>query len=349
MNTSPALQQLVERMDRGSGAGPISLVVASITSPDDRWEVHSRPHFTPQSPYFVASTTKLYVATVALRLHELGVLDLDSRLIDHTSVDLSRLHKTPAQVASMTVRQALSHTTGLPNYLEDAKRGNPSLLEAALANDQRWGVRDAVDIARRLGPRFSPGTPGRAYYSDTNYQLVGDAIQQVTAMPLAAALQTYVCEPLNLRDTYLFDEAMHAYGEVEPFMVGNSPARLPQLMTSVGADGGMVSSAQDGQTFLRALMTGQLLQPHTWQMATSSWNRIFFPFRYGTGIMKLQLPRILTAGADFSMVGHGGATGSLLFAAPQHDVMISGTINRIEPRSLAYKLAVKSLRLWIRD
>jgi D-alanyl-D-alanine carboxypeptidase len=368
-----SLQKLVDRAAARSGAGDITVLIEPLDHEDTvrRWSASSTPGlmgrstsdstpippfttrslpgFGPHDPYFIASSTKLYIATLVLQLHEAGIIHLDDRLVDTTNVNLTRLHTRPSDVAKMTIRHALSHTTGLPNYLEDRRRfGGPSLLQDVLANgDRTWGINEVIKRTRQLGPRFAPGAPNKAHYSDTNYQLLGHLIEHVTQQRLAQVLHERIVSPLGLRHTFLFDQAQHRIENVQPFMIEGAPASLPGLMTSVGADGGMVSCAADGVKFLRALTSGVLVRPSTWQLATNQWNRIFFPFQYGLGVMKFALPRALTGFQDLTMIGHGGATGSLLFVAPQHNAIIVGTINRLEPRRLAYQLGASALRSWV--
>ena len=50
-----------------------------------------------------------------------------------------------------------------------------------------------------MKPHFPPGSPGRAFYSDTNYQLLGAIIEAVTGDTYGAALEAGICAPLGSR------------------------------------------------------------------------------------------------------------------------------------------------------
>ncbi|MFC7584704.1 serine hydrolase domain-containing protein [Nonomuraea antimicrobica] len=142
-------------------------------------------------------------------------------------------------------------------------------------------------MARSLTSGFAPGTPGRAHYSDTNYQLLGRVIEVVTGGDYEQAVRRRIAEPLGLRDTWLFTpETRGRYDEVAPLLNGRAPLRLPDAMASAGPDGGLVSTAADGLRFLRAFLGGELFPASYLERMTSTWNRIFSPIEYGIGIMR---------------------------------------------------------------
>jgi hypothetical protein len=76
----------------------------------------------------------------------------------------------------------------------------------------------------------------------------------------------------------------------------------------------------------------------------AEWRRIFVPFRYGLGVMRFRLPRLVTGLTPLTMVGHSGASGALAFHLPEHGLLVSGTVNQLEPRSESFKLAIGLLR-----
>ena len=48
---------------------------------------------TPDRPYFIASVTKLYIATVILQLYEGGDLGLDGRMVDYLGDAVEGIHR----------------------------------------------------------------------------------------------------------------------------------------------------------------------------------------------------------------------------------------------------------------
>ena len=117
---------------------------------------------------------------------------------------------------------------------------------------------------------------------------------------------------------------------------------IPKAMASVRADGGIVSTAEDGLSFFQAFMTGKLFPRPYLEEMQQQWNRIFTPLQYGMGIMRFALPRYFSPLRPAPpMVGHSGASGAVLFYAPDVDLYVSGTVNQIKKRSLSYNLMVR--------
>jgi hypothetical protein len=72
------------------------------------------------------------------------------------------------------------------------------------------------------------------------------------------------------------------------------------------------------------------------------WNNIFFPFKYGIGIQKFHIPRILSPFHPVpDMVGHSGSTGSVAFYVPDMDVYITGSTNQQARPNIAFQTLIK--------
>ena len=75
---------------------------------------------------------------------------------------------------------------------------------------------------------------------------------------------------------------------------------------------------------------------------TSQWNRIFYPLRYGYGLMRFKVPRALSPfRAQPELIGHSGSTGSFCFLAADRGISIAGTINQMDDQSRPFKLMTK--------
>ena len=125
-------------------------------------------------------------------------------------------------------------------------------------------------------------------------------------------------------------------------LYGERPVAIPQAMASVRADGGIVSTALDGITFLQAFMTGRLFPTEYLDEMQRTWNPVFPPLEYGVGMMRFALPRYYTLFKEVPpMVGHSGASGAVLYYVPALDLYVSGTVNQIKKRSLSYNLMTR--------
>jgi D-alanyl-D-alanine carboxypeptidase len=145
-----------------------------------------RPDGVAQTDRFrIASISKVLTATVVLQLVESGYLSLDQRvghlLADHVGAPI----QDPA-VARITVRQLLSHTSGLPGY-DDLFFGGGT---DSCPNAARVGL-----SGRLLAP---PGT--RYIYSNFGYCLLGLLVEQVTGRPYEVEVRQRLLKPLGLAD-----------------------------------------------------------------------------------------------------------------------------------------------------
>jgi len=297
------------------------------------------------SSFFIASTTKLYVTATLLKLQELGWLRLDdpaSAYVERAALEGVHRYRGKDYSFELTIRQLMAHTSGLPDYLQAVRDDGKSLLQHIQSGrDRAWTFEQALEDTKRLKPLFAPGTPGKAHYSDTNYQLLGNIIEQVTGGTVDSAFRTYIYEPLGLRNTYMYRNA--GDDPDVPLYYNNEPLHIPQAMASFGPDGGIVSTADELLTFLRAFFEGRLF-PKQELSALYAWNRIFFPLQYGAGVAKFQMPRVFTMFRQFpELLGHSGLSGTFAYYCPAKDVYFAGTVNQVAQPSLPYRLMMELL------
>jgi CubicO group peptidase (beta-lactamase class C family) len=135
------------------------------------------------TPIYLASVTKIYIATLVMVLSQDKLLSLDdpaarylpAGLVD--GIDIYGGHDYSRQV---TVRQLVSMTSGIADYYEEKGPDGKTGYDLFLADPAKtWTVAEMINRARTdLKPHFAPGTG--LYYSDTNYQLLGMIIETVT-------------------------------------------------------------------------------------------------------------------------------------------------------------------------
>jgi CubicO group peptidase (beta-lactamase class C family) len=245
----------------------------------------------------------------------------------------------------------------LPDYFEESPNGEKSILDQIVSSgDRAWDVEEVVQIAKSgLSPKFPPESKKqeksgkKAYYSDTNYQMLGVVIEAVAQKPLSQVFSDLIIEPLKLSSTYL-------HGREEPKTApGNPPANiyhktkplyLYKAMTSFGPDGGMVSNVEDSLRFLKHFMEGQLFEHPSTLPRMKSWRKIFFPFQYGLGLMRFKLPRIFSPfSATPELIGHSGASSAFLFHSDIGQIYIGGTLNQLENRRRPIRLMLKIIKL----
>ena len=106
----------------------------------------------------------------------------------------------------ITVEHLLSHTSGLPDYFQAARKSKNSLMSRVLnGNDQKWDFDYVISEAKELGAAFPPSS-GKALYSDTNYQILGEIIKTITGDSLEKAIDKGICKKIGQHKTYLYHD-----------------------------------------------------------------------------------------------------------------------------------------------
>ena len=315
----------------------------------------------PGDRYHLASIGKTFTAALVLQLAEegrLGAAGIDTPLAATAALPddvLDRLLAVQGRPLghALTLGHLLQHTGGLRDAMVDDRDqcGGPSpgsligaLITGRLDPAHRWVPWDAelADVPRAgvlnwyLHEVADAGlaAPGAAFhYSDTGYVLLGLVIEATTGLPLHQALQQRLLAPLGLVDTYLAYTGdpdglpVDRMPESEPWM-GAMPCLSAGVSLSFDwAGGGIVSTAAEQAAFLRALLQGRLFRQAGTLTSMTARSRVdgLLPPRTGVG---LGLFHTRLQGIDF--IGHSGAWGSKLFAAPALDLLVAGTLNRTD-------------------
>jgi CubicO group peptidase (beta-lactamase class C family) len=294
-------------------------------------------------PFFVASCTKLFVTAILAQLRSERRLDWDAPLAGYMpDRDLTGLVVVRGVDHShtMTVRQVMAHTAGLADYFEGRRRDGSTTFGRVIAHDMAWTLDDVLAWTREM----RSGRPGRGAYSDTGYQLLGALIERVDRRPFGAALQARIVAPLGLTATWCFMPVdVVRYDAIATLFHGATPLSIPRAMASVQADGGVVSTLDDGLRFLAAFFGGTLCDAAILAELQSQWHAVFPPFEAGFGVMRMRLPRLMTGLRRVPpFVGHGGASGTVMFRVPEWGLTVVGTVNQLQHRSLAYRVMVQT-------
>jgi D-alanyl-D-alanine carboxypeptidase len=203
----------------------------------------------PADDFRIASVTKPFVAAVVLQLVGEQKLRLDDTVE----------HWLPGVVPGgrrITVRELLNHTSGIPEYFEDAR------VQKAL-EDRHAVISPRKLIARAVSHPLS-FEPGRNWgYSNTNYLLLGLIVEKVTGKSIRAELTERIFRPLGLTHTAL-EGPGRRHDKMRGYQIsaGGSARDLTDLtLGGPWSDDGIVSNADDLGRFFSALLGGTLLQP----------------------------------------------------------------------------------------
>ncbi|MFD9405768.1 serine hydrolase domain-containing protein [Streptomyces sp. NPDC059989] len=221
---------------------------------------------TPDMRQRVGSITKTFTAVAVMQQVEQGRIRLDAPIGDH----LPRL--VPGERGrKITVRMLLNHTSGIPDYLPYAfpsLQGFPSLPDMSTdsIDDNRFRQfrpAELIEMGLAAPPTGEPGGP-TGVYSNTNYLLLGQLLEQVTGTTAEKYITRNVIERAGLRHTGFPTgpriEGPHSrmyeafYGLIDPprdYSVYN--------MSWVGPSAALVSTMEDLNRFYAKLLDGKIV------------------------------------------------------------------------------------------
>ena len=231
--------------------------------------------------YRVASITKLFAATIALRLAEGGQLDLDAPAGRY-------LADLPAEGAGrVAIRQLLNHTSGIAQY--DRVASLDQALREGIVQYQSPQTAQSLVARCCSGPLVRP--PGTAFdYNNADYILLGRIIERVTGRTFEQALHEEIIDPLGLQDSGIAHQS-DIIPRLAPTYYWREDRRswmndLPVYFENWDAAGAMYSTADDLLRFARALFGGRLL-------GAASLERLLAPGLddYGYGLWSYRFTR----------------------------------------------------------
>ncbi|MFC8586761.1 serine hydrolase domain-containing protein [Streptomyces sp. NPDC057217] len=252
-SSAEALRKQLDDLVRTPGGPPGAIALMQV---GDRTTVHragvadTRTGRPPRADEYMrlASVSKAYSGAVALRLvdrHRLGLDDTIGR----------RLPALPKAWHKVTLRQLLSHTSGLPDFSTA-----PSFLEILIADPRhRFDSRRLLDFVADRKLLFPPGS--RYAYSNSDNIAVALMAEAVTGRPYERLLEQLVYRPLDLRQTVL----PQGYRMPRPYLHGYDvtppapPEDISEALSASGvwASGGIVATPKDLNAFVRAWAGGR--------------------------------------------------------------------------------------------
>ncbi len=333
---------------RQVGRGGVHSIVAAVRSGDQSIDLAAAAGtaapggaaMTVDTPYLLASITKMYTAAVVFRLEDEGRLDLGTSIGEYLPDSVtSGIHVVDGVDFGprITIGQLLDQTSGIADYFEDKLPGGSALLdELRRGGDRELDLDGMVERVRSMRPKFVPGAgDGRkAHYSDTNYRLLGSVVESITGEPLGDTYRSVIFGPLELHATLPYRPQHRG---IAAAWFRNRALNIPQFLSNQLPEGGLVAPVAESLGFLRGFFGGRLFDPG--RLERQRWNRVFFPMRYGQGLMRFKLPRVLSPfRAPPELIGHSGATGSFAFLNPGRRLYLAGTINQVASPGRPFRL-----------
>ncbi|MET7731502.1 serine hydrolase domain-containing protein [Streptomyces sp. NPDC005402] len=265
------------------------------------------------TPFDLASLTKLFTAVAAVQQIERGTLGIDARVGAYLP------DFTAAATHGITVRELLTHTSGL----------RPELP-----------LHDCDDHEDRLNLlRAEPpvGVPGTYTYSDLNPLLLQHVLERITGRPLDVLFYEGITRPLGMTSTRFgpCPEAAATEDQRRPWakadrgmLRGVVHDENAWSLGGVAGHAGLFSTARDLAIFCRALLAGGAYGPAR-ILGPDFVELLLTPPGLGFAIdQKWFMGELAGRGA----AGHTGFTGTSLVLDPATDTFVVLLANTVHPR-----------------
>ncbi|HVR47501.1 MAG TPA: serine hydrolase domain-containing protein [Candidatus Binatia bacterium] len=204
----------------------------------------------PNTVYDGASLMKQFTAAALTLLATQGKIDLHA--------PLSRYVPQIPHAREVTIAQLYGMTSG---YQDTGKGSDDATVPLA--------TRITRDTARPL--LFQPGT--RFNYSNTNYELLGLLIERVGGVPYATFMQTYIVEPLQLRNWTLLGTGTlprdRATSYFFPTPIRGYPDPNGGKRNLLGASGDISIDVRDMAAWDEALLAHRVVSAAMWRIMTT--------------------------------------------------------------------------------
>jgi CubicO group peptidase (beta-lactamase class C family) len=200
-----------------------------------------------QTKFEIGSMTKQFTAMLVLQCVNQGRIKLDGHISDY----LPYYRKDTGN--RVTVRQLLSHTSGIPNFISA-----PGFLDGP-ASRTRYSVKDFARKYCSGNLEFEPGT--RFHYSNSGYFLLGAILEQVSGISYEQLLKDRIFTAVGMNHSgYAHSEAIipHRASGYERSSRGLQNARFYDMSIPFSA-GALYSTVGDLYLWDQALYGERLL------------------------------------------------------------------------------------------
>ncbi len=200
----------------------------------------------PNALFKIASISKLYRAVAVTKLVQAGRLSLDKSLADY----LPELKGRIEYAELITLRMLVQHRSGIPNYTD-----TPNFWA-----DPTTTYEQSLELIVDHPANFKPNA--NYEYCNTNYLLITKILDNELGYSNFKFIQEEILNPLNLHNTFESIKDVNIDDVMSGFHIGHPS----DLKTD---DFGMIATAQDVGTFLRALNDGSILKPDEQEIYSS--------------------------------------------------------------------------------
>lgn len=206
----------------------------------------------------IASGCKLFTSVAINQLFDQGRLAPDTLLCDCAGVPL------PHFAPEITVQQLLTHTSGVPDYFDEAVMDDYEELWRHLP---MYRIRRPADFLPLFQDRPMQAPPGSTFaYNNGGYVLLGLILEHVTGTPFAEYIGEQIFRPADMYDTGYFASNQLPPRTAQSYIEnadGTWRSNIYAVPIVGGPDGGAYTTAADMAHFWQALLAHKLLSAET--------------------------------------------------------------------------------------
>jgi CubicO group peptidase (beta-lactamase class C family) len=202
---------------------------------------------TVDTRYRIGSITKQFTAAAILQLADENKLGLDDLISKY-------LPGLPASWGLATIRQLLSHTSGIPSYT------SPDDSDAKLM-PVKHTPQELIDLLKDVPLNYEHGTKFK--YNNMGYVLLGRIIETVSGMSYPDYLEKKLLKPLNLRNSGYDDGRVVVSQLAQDYTDSVDDVVKGRFvnMSNTYAAGAMYSTVDDLLAWQQMLIKGKVLSP----------------------------------------------------------------------------------------
>jgi CubicO group peptidase (beta-lactamase class C family) len=216
-------------------------------------DLHTLHAIDAETNFRLASFTKQFTAACIMLLVRDGKLRYDEPLTDI-------FPEFPAYGKSITVRNLLNHTSGLPDYEDILANQYPNTPEDQIPQIHDAGVLKLME--EQSSGKFPPGSQWE--YSNSGYVVLAMIVEKVSGEGFGEFLHRRIFVPLKMTNTLAYEKGKnevphraygHTYNKEKNFWEETDQSSTSATL----GDGGIYSSLDDLEKWDRALREHTLL------------------------------------------------------------------------------------------
>ncbi len=201
-----------------------------------------------------ASGCKGFTALAILQLAEAGRLNLNDRLANHIPWNFAHFSR------DITIRQLLTHTSGITSYFEEDINPDYEALWADIPMYQIRHPKDFLPLFQHKAQKFPPGD--HFEYNDGGFILLGLVVEAASNMRFIDYVSEKIFKPAGMiHSGYFYSDRLPENCAQAIIQGKNGDWRTNTFAVPIvgGPDGGAYVTAPDMVKFWRALASGHLI------------------------------------------------------------------------------------------